>query len=153
MGLEIERKFLVRDRSVLEGVDGLAYRQGYLSIDPDRTVRVRIFGDRGAITVKGRSDGPTRAEFEYPIPVDDAEALLELCLPPIVAKRRFRIPYQGRTWEVDVFERENEGLVVAEVELPSADALLERPGWVGDDVTDDPRYANANLVAHPYRTW
>lgn len=153
MGIEIERKFLMRDRSVLRGSDGLGYRQGYLSRDPERTVRVRVAGPHAYLTVKGRASGPSRAEFEYGIPVADGEALLDLCLPSLIEKTRHRLEHAGRTWEVDVFHGANEGLVVAEVELPSADAPVDLPDWVGDEVTDDPRYVNANLAHHPYRSW
>jgi adenylate cyclase len=153
MGTEIERKFLVRDLHALAGMDGIAYRQGYLSTEADRTVRVRRAGAHAFITVKGRSHGATRAEFEYEIPVADADAMLGLCIPPIIEKVRHRIEHSGRVWEVDVFGGVNEGLVVAEVELPSADAEVALPPWVGDEVTDDPRYFNANLIAHPFRDW
>lgn len=154
MGLEIERKFLVRDPSVLEGLTGTRYRQGYLSTNPERTVRVRVAGDRGSLTIKGISRGPSRAEFEYPIAVSEAAQLLdELALRPLIEKTRYRLEHAGRTWEIDVFEGENAGLVVAEVELPTADASLVLPAWVGAEVTDDPRYFNASLVDHPYREW
>jgi CYTH domain-containing protein len=139
MGTEIERKFLVRDLQALAGVDGIAYRQGYLSTEADRTVRVRRAGAHAFITVKGRSHGATRAEFEYEIPVADADAMLGLCIPPIIEKVRHRIEHSGRVWEVDVFGGVNEGLVVAEVELPNADAEVDLPPWVGDEGTDDPR--------------
>jgi CYTH domain-containing protein len=153
MGIEIERKFLVRDRAFLDDVAGVPYRQGYLSTDPDRTVRIRRAGEHGYVTVKGRSHGATRAEFEYEIPVADADAMLVLCIPPVIEKIRHRIEHAGRTWEVDVFGGANEGLVVAEVELPSEDAVVDVPDWIGDEVTDDPRYFNANLIAHPFRDW
>ena len=153
MGTEIERKFLVGDLSILRGSIGLPYRQGYLSTDPERTVRVRRAGDRAFLTIKGLSKGATRAEFEYEIPTADAEQLLALCAGPIVAKTRHRIDHAGLTWELDVFEGENAGLVVAEVEIPSPDAPVEIPGWAGDEVTADPRYYNANLVSHPFREW
>ena len=153
MGVEIERKFLVRDRGFLHGVAGVAYRQGYLSTDPDRTVRIRRAGEHAYITVKGRSQRATRAEFEYPIPLADADEMLALCIPPVIEKVRHRIELAGRTWEVDVFGGANEGLVVAEVELPSEDAVVDLPDWIGDEVTDDPRYFNANLIAHPFRDW
>ncbi len=153
MGIEIERKFLVRDAAVLDGIEGVAYRQGYLSLDPERTVRVRRAGDRAFLTIKGRTVGATRAEFEYEIPLDDAEAMFHLCVAPIIEKVRHRVPHAGRTWEVDVFGGANEGLVVAEVELPSEVAIVVLPPWVGDEVTDDPRYYNANLAGHPYRDW
>jgi adenylate cyclase len=153
MGVEIERKYLVRDTGILDEADGIAYRQGYLSTDPDRTVRIRRAGEHGYVTIKGRSHGATRAEFEYEIPPSDADDMLLLCVGPVIDKIRHRIEYAGRIWEVDVFGGANEGLVVAEVELPSEEADIDLPRWVGDEVTDDPRYFNANLVAHPFRDW
>jgi adenylate cyclase len=154
VGTEIERKFLVNDPSILDSVAGTAYRQGYLSTDPDRTVRVRRAGDHGFVTIKGRGEGASRPEYEYEIPVADADELIDrLALRPIVEKVRHRLETGGLTWEIDVFGGENEGLILAEVELPSEDHAFEVPVWAGDDVTDDPRYYNANLVEHPYRTW
>ncbi len=153
MGVEIERKFLVRDASVLDGDQGIPYRQGYLSTDVDRTVRIRRAGQHAYVTIKGRSHGATRAEFEYEIPLDDADALLALCLPPVIEKVRHRVDHAGLVWEVDVFGGANDGLVVAEVELPSEDTVVDLPSWVGDEVTGDPRYYNANLIAHPFRDW
>jgi adenylate cyclase len=139
MGVEIERKFLVADRAVLDGLIGTAYRQGYLSTTPERTVRVRHAGET--------------AEFEYPIPVADVDDLLALCERPIIEKVRYRIGHAGLVWEVDVFGGDNAGLVVAEVEIPSLETAVEVPAWVGAEVTDDPRYFNANLVSHPFSAW
>lgn len=154
MPKEIERKFLVADPSIIDGVAGVVYRQGYLSTVPERTVRVRVAGDHGHITVKGRAIGQTRPEFEYEIPLDDADEMLSLlCERPVIEKRRYRIAYSGHTWEVDVFGGENLGLVVAEVELDREDEAVDLPDWVGAEVTDDPRYLNANLVARPFRRW
>lgn len=156
MSLEIERKFLVRDMSVLAGVPGIAFRQGYLSTEPERSVRVRRSGDLAFVTIKGISgpSGASRAEFEYPIPARDADAMLdELALRPLIEKTRYRVEAGGRVWEIDVFTGANEGLVVAEVELPTEDAAVMVPAWAGAEVTGNPRYYNANLVAHPYRDW
>jgi CYTH domain-containing protein len=153
MGVEIERKFLVPDLGFLDGVVGVPYRQGYLSADPDRTVRIRRAGEHALVTIKGRSHGASRAEFEYEIPVADADEMLALCVPPLIEKVRHRVEHAGRTFDVDVFAGANEGLVVAEVELPSEDAVVALPPWIGDEVTGDPRYFNANLVANPYRDW
>jgi adenylate cyclase len=153
MGTEIERKFLVHDRSVLDGAEGVAYRQGYLSTDPERTVRIRRAGAHAFVTIKGLMRGTTRAEFEYAIPLEDVNALLDLCLRPVIEKTRYRIDHAGLTWEVDVFEGDNDGLVVAEVELPWADTAVAIPAWVGAEVTADARYQNANLVRHPFRDW
>jgi adenylate cyclase len=156
VGLEIERKFLVRDMSVLAAVPGVAFRQGYLSTEPDRSVRVRRTGELAFVTIKGISgpSGASRTEFEYPIPAEDADTMLgELALRPLIEKTRYRVEDGGRIWEIDVFAGANEGLVVAEVELPSEDASVVVPAWAGAEVTGEPRYYNANLVAHPYRDW
>jgi len=154
MGCEIERKFLVTDDSWRPASPGMPLRQGYLCTDPDRTVRVRLAGEQAWMTIKGRAQGFTRAEFEWPIPPKDAIELLDgLCLRPQIEKVRHRIEYEGRVWEVDEFSGENAGLVVAEVELPSEDAVVVSPPWVGQEVTDDPRYGNSSLVARPFSTW
>ena len=153
MATEIERKFLVRDRSVLVGSVGIRYQQAYLSTDPERTVRVRRAGDHAFLTIKGVSRGAARAEFEYEIPVADAGELLALCPGSGIAKTRHRLEHGGRTWEIDVFEGDNAGLVVAEVEIPSEDAIVAIPDWAGDEVTDDPRYYNANLTGRPFSEW
>jgi CYTH domain-containing protein len=154
MAKEIERKFLVKsDRWRGQGV-GKRYRQGYLSTGKERTVRVRTAGDRGVITVKGISVGATRSEYEYEIPFADANEMLDrLCERPLIEKTRYRIPGEGVVWEVDEFAGENRGLIVAEVELQSEDQAVSLPEWIGREVTDDPRYFNANLVAHPYSRW
>ena len=154
MGEEIERKFLVAGEQWREGAHGTSYRQGFLSTEPERTVRVRVAGPRGSITVKGKNVGARRAEFEYEIPVGDAERMLDtLCKRPLIEKVRYTLLAGAHTWEIDVFEGDNAGLVVAEIELGSEDEAFAKPGWVGDEVTDDPRYFNSNLVANPYRTW
>jgi adenylate cyclase len=153
MGTEIERKFLVRDVTVVAGAEGIPYRQGYLSTVPERTVRVRLAGPRAFLTVKGITVGDTRSEFEYEIPVADAMALLRMCERPLVEKTRYRVEHAGLTWEVDIFEGDNAGLIVAEVELPASDTPVELPDWIGEEVTGDPRYYNANLVARPFTTW
>lgn len=154
MGVEIERKFLVRSQAWRAGATGQQVRQGYLSVDPDRTVRVRMAGERGYLTVKGRSRGLVRAEFEYPIPGPDAEALLDnLCLRPLIEKTRYRVTHAGRVWEVDEFWGENRGLVLAEVELADPAEAVDLPDWAGEEVSADPRYANANLARHPFGRW
>ena len=116
-------------------------------------MRIRVAGDHSYITIKGTNAGATRAEFEYEIPLDDAQALLPMCQPPLIEKTRYRIEHGGLTWEVDVFEGENAGLMMAEVELPSTDTHVEIPGWIGEEVTGDARYYNANLVARPFTRW
>jgi adenylate cyclase len=154
MGKEIERKFLVKGDTWRSLGEGTRYRQGYLSTVKERTVRVRTIDDKGYLTIKGVSEGIARAEFEYEIPVDDAKDLLDrLCERPLIEKDRYKIPYGGLTWEVDEFFGDNAGLVMAEVELESEDQAFETPEWVGQEVSDDPRYFNANLIANPYRNW
>ena len=152
MGVEIERKFLVVGEGWRQAA-GVAYAQGYLNRDAERTVRVRIAGERAFLTVKGASRGATRAEFEYPIPVADAEQLLPMCDGPVLRKLRRVLRIDGATWEVDEFLGDNAGLVVAEIELESEAQPFARPGWLGREVTGDPRYFNSNLVANPYRRW
>jgi len=154
MGLEIEKKFLVKGEDWRACAVGIRYRQGFLNRAKEHTVRVRTDGTKGFITVKGPSVGAVRTEFEYEIPVEDADAILEeLCEQPFIEKIRYRIPWGNHTWEVDEFLGENTGLIVAEIELSQADESFKRPPWLGRDVTGDPRYYNANLVSHPYRQW
>ncbi|HEX8725905.1 MAG TPA: CYTH domain-containing protein [Gemmatimonadaceae bacterium] len=155
MATEIERKFLVQRDAWRAGAGpGVRYRQGYLATYPHPVVRVRVAGERGFLTIKGRSTGIARAEFEFPIPLADAEEMLgTLCTGPIIEKVRYRVPYAGRTWEVDEFAGANAGLVLAEVELPSADAPVELPSWAGREVSGDPRYYNASLAEHPFSEW
>jgi adenylate cyclase len=154
MSVEIERKFLVRNDQWKTLGDKLLIRQGYLSSHPDRIVRVRIQDTSAMLTIKGRTTGLARGEWEYSIPLADAEALLDgLCEKPIIEKHRYRIPYAGMLWEVDEFFGENRGLVVAEIELLTEDQVFAKPDWVGDEVTHDTRYANANLLRHPFTQW
>ena len=153
MGTEIERKFLVKEGSWREAA-AETYRQGYLSTVKERTVRVRTIGDKGYLTIKGISVGASRLEFEYEIPVADAEELLDsLCEKPLIEKNRYKLDHGGLTWEVDVFFGDNQGLVVAEVELQSENQVFEKPDWVTEEVTHDPRYFNANLISNPYSGW
>ena len=155
MAREIERKFLVNpDRWAPEPGSGVRMRQGYLSLDPARIVRVRRAGTAGALTVKGQLTEHERLEFEYPIPAADADTLLDLlCRRPLIEKTRYRVPWRGRVWDVDVFSGENAGLAVAEIELEAPDAAVELPPWAGREVTDDPRYLNASLIQRPYTRW
>jgi adenylate cyclase len=154
MGEEIERKFLVIGDGWRERGPAVRYRQGFLSTDPERTVRVRIAGDRASLTIKGKTHGARRAEFEYEIPIDDAQRMLDtLCKRPLIEKVRHTVTVGGHAWEIDVFEGENDGLVIAELELQSEDEAFERPDWIGAEVTEDPRYFNSNLVERPYNTW
>ena len=153
MPAEIERKFLVADDSWRDGTSGVRIAQGYLSQDPDRTVRVRIAGENAWLTVKGRTEGITRAEFEYAIPLEDARSLLGLCLPSVIDKTRHEISHAGHLWEIDVFHGENDGLVIAEVELADESISPELPPWAGAEVSSDARYFNACLAVSPYANW
>ena len=154
MGVEIERKFLVRGDDWRALGEPVLLRQGYLCADPMRTVRVRIEGEQGVLTIKSKSVGATRGEWEYPVPLDEAAELLDrLCERPLVEKTRRRIEHAGFVWEVDEFLGENAGLVVAEIELPLEDTVFERPSWVGQEVTGDQRYYNSSLIRNPYSTW
>jgi len=154
MPSEIERKYLVTGSDYKRLARGTLYRQGYLCTDKERSVRIRVAGDRGYITIKGDSRGAIRSEFEYPVPAPEAGEMLDsLCLKPLIEKIRYRIPLEGVVWEVDEFLGENEGLVIAEVELDSERQLFDKPRWVGEEITGDARYYNVNLVSHPYTKW
>ena len=154
MAKEIERKFLVTGEEWRAMAQGTRYRQGYLSTVKERTVRVRTIDDKGFLTVKGVSVGATRSEYEYEIPAADADEMLDdLCEKPIIEKNRYKIPIGDVTWEVDEFLGVNDGLIVAEVELRTEDQSFPKPDWIGDEVTGDPRYFNANLIARPFSTW
>ena len=153
MATEIERKFRVDSELWRPSGTGVRQRQGYLSSAKERVVRVRIAGDRAFLTIKGETQGVARPEFEYPIPVADAEKLLQICEKPLIEKTRYIERWEGRVWEVDVFHGDNEGLVVAEVELASDKEDVIRPPWARDEVSSDPRYFNNNLVSNPYRNW
>ena len=152
MPVEIERKFLVRGDD-WKTDHGVRFIQGYLNHDRERTVRVRIAGVRAFLTIKGINSGAVRAEFEYEISVVDAEQLLKLCEGPLIEKTRHRIDYAGMTWEVDEFHGANDGLVVAEIELETAEQTFARPAWLGPEVTADVRYFNSNLAVRPYKSW
>ena len=154
MGIEIERKFLVTGEGWRQPASAQTrFSQGYLSRDPARTVRVRRAGERAFLTIKGATTGASRAEFEYEIPLADAQALLAMCEEPAIEKIRHLYEHEGSTWEVDEFLGANAGLVVAEIELQSEDQAFARPAWLGEEVTGDGRYVNANLAARPFKTW
>ncbi len=154
MALEIERKFLVGNDSWRSAGRGALCRQGYLCRSREHVVRVRTTDDKAYLAVKGAVTEITRAEFEYEIPLSDAEEMLsELCEKPLIQKKRYAIFYRGKMWEVDEFFGENEGLVVAEIELEREDQPFEKPPWVSREVTGDPRYYNANLVKNPFKRW
>lgn len=152
MSTEIERKFLVTG-SEWKQAEPTHYCQGYLNRDIDRTVRVRVAGETGFLTIKGLTTGASRPEFEYSIPLEDAKALLLLCDGPLIEKYRRVVPHAGMNWEVDEFLGENEGLVVAEIELKSEDQEFHLPTWVGREVTAERRYYNASLSERPFRSW
>jgi len=152
LAVEIERKFLVTG-DAWRNDSGVLYRQGYLNRDKMRTVRIRIAGDAAFLTIKGKSTGASRAEFEYPVPMDDARALLALCDGPLIEKTRYIVPHAGHRWEVDEFAGDNAGLVVAELELSAESEVFEAPAWLGAEVTHDARYFNSNLASQPFCTW
>jgi len=154
MALEIERKFLVTG-NYWQVAAGVQFSQGYLNRDKNRTVRVRVrvADNQGFLTIKGATSGATRTEFEYEIPVSDAESLLQMCEGPIIQKLRRNINYKGFKWEVDEFQGDNLGLVVAEIELSDENQPFEKPSWIGKEVTYDARYFNSNLAQHPFNTW
>ncbi len=153
MNIEIERKFLLKNDNWREGAVGVHYKQAYLNEKGDNTVRVRIEGEKAKLTIKGKSSNISRLEFEYDIPMEDAEALFTLAKTPIVEKYRYKIMYAGNCWEVDEFLGLNRGLVVAEIELESETQSFEKPDWIGMEVSGDKRYTNANLARKPYCDW
>ena len=153
MGTEIEHKFLVNTAVWNAVTPGVTYRQGYLSSVKERVVRVRTAGDKAFLTIKGITTGMTRLEFEYPIPQADALALLDLCEKPLVEKTRYKQSVGGFVLEIDVFHGDNDGLVVAEIEVPDEATIFERPPWVAAEVSSDSRYFNSNLAVNPFRKW
>jgi adenylate cyclase len=162
MGTEIERKYLVKEiewRSHLQNLQkqfpnlGEKYCQGYIPTNNQTTVRLRIIGDQGYLTIKSPNTGYTRSEFEYPIPVEDAEQMLAtLCLQPLIEKTRYTINYRDLVWEVDEFLGENLGLIIAEVELENENQQIDLPDWIEGEV-NEPKYFNSNLIQHPYSKW
>ncbi len=155
MPQEIERKFLVNDKAwkELSKPEGQLYRQGYILAEPDKTIRVRQTDKTAYLTIKGITTGASRAEYEYEIPLQDANELLDNFAVTELSKTRYKMPFGGKLWEVDVFTGNNEGLVVAEIELRSEDETFELPAWVGEEVTGDVRYYNSNLTVRPYGKW
>ena len=155
MATEIERKFLVTGDFSRQVISAQRIVQGYICSQPGRTVRVRIRGEEGFLTIKGASDEKrlSRYEFEQKIPLADAEELLKLCEPGAIDKMRNLVPAGKHTWEIDVFHGENEGLILAEIELASEDEPFERPDWIGQEVSGDRRYYNSMLTKHPYKQW
>jgi len=154
MGIEIERKFLLVNDDWRKNAQCEFYRQGYLCVTKERTIRIRVAGDFAFITIKGESYGTQRKEFEYAIPVSDANELLNsLCLKPLIEKKRYKIYYRNLLWEIDEFLGDNSGLILAEVELEQPDQKILLPDWIGFEVTGDAKYYNANLVANPFKNW
>jgi adenylate cyclase len=156
MATETERKFLLKDDSWNTGVVGTEYKQGYLVSSPERTARIRIAGETGYITIKGPGiEGSlARPEYEYEIPLADAEEMFtNLCEPEKIEKTRYKIPFENHVWEVDVFHGTNEGLIMAEVELVDEHEEVILPPWIGNEVSDDPRYFNSKLAKNPFTTW
>lgn len=154
MGVEIERKFLVTGDAWRKLGQPVLLRQGYLSTTPERTVRVRVEGEGATITIKSKSVGATRGEWEYPLPLTDANELLDrVCEQPIIEKHRSRIVMGAHTWEVDEFLGANQGLLFAEIELASEDEAFDKPDWIGEEVTNDRRYYNSSLIRLPFSQW
>jgi CYTH domain-containing protein len=151
---EIEYKFLVTSNKWKKNSIGVLYKQGYLSTDNKRTVRVRLEGDAAKLTIKGEKTGPSGKEYEYDIPYDDAVYILEnLCIKPLIVKKRYKIKYEEFVWEVDEFLGENKGLILAEIELENIDQKFSTPEWIGKNVTGDIRYKNSSLVENPFKKW
>jgi adenylate cyclase len=156
MAQEIERKFLVKNDSYKEqAVKATRITQGYISSVPERTVRVRIKGEKGFITIKGigNESGASRFEWEKEIPVEEVKDLLKICEPGIIDKTRYLVPVGNHTFEVDEFYGDNEGLVIAEVELKDENEDFEKPDWLGEEVTGDVKYFNSMLMKNPYKNW
>ncbi len=154
MAKEIERKFLVSAHTYRQQCKCVHIHQGYICAEAERVVRVRIYGDEAFVTIKNASIGFSRDEFEYPIPVADAQAMLaSVCQQPTIEKLRYRFPYQGFVWDIDEFLGDNEGLTIAEIELPSEATPFAKPDFIADEVTGDVRYYNANLFHTPFKAW
>jgi adenylate cyclase len=153
MGIEVERKYLVKSEEWRKQGTPTRIIQGYLLADIEKTVRIRMAGALGFLTIKGISQGFSRKEYEYTIPADEAIEILKLCSFPLIEKFRTKILYEGKTWEVDEFEGENKGLIIAEIELISEDETYLFPPWIGPEVTGDIRYYNFHLAINPFRNW
>lgn len=154
MAVEIERKFLVDVHNLPQLVNGKVIKQAYIKTQDNTVVRVRIKGDKGYLTIKGENKGMVRSEFEYEIPLNDANEMINtLCARPVISKIRYELKIDAHIWEVDIFEEENKGLVIAEIELPSEDEKISLPYWIKEEVTSDSRYYNSNLISNPYINW
>ncbi len=153
MATEIERKFLIRHNLWQPKGPGRRMTQGYLSRDPERTVRVRMVEEEAFMTVKNRGTGISRTEIEFSIALHDARDLMALCFQPVIDKTRHEVLHDGMLWEVDVFHGANDGLIVAEIELPAEDTPFALPDWIGEEVSHDPRYTNSRLSEQPFQNW
>lgn len=155
MAIEIEYKYLVDKTLWNPALAEKSYviRQAYMHSDPSKTIRVRTKGPKGYITIKGKNTGATRAEFEYEIPLNDAVELIKAFCSNVIEKTRYEVEVAGKCWEVDVFEGDNAGLILAEIELNSETEAYVIPSWVNENVTADMRYANSNLAKHPFNSW
>ncbi len=153
MAQEIERKFLLSDANWRPGVAGEQYIQAYLCESENLVTRVRLIKDQALLTLKSNSAGMRRSEFEYSIPFADGQQLVALCTGSAIIKTRYKLTIEGKLWEVDVFDGDNSGLVVAEIELEDEAETFARPDWLGKEVTEDPKYYNKNLSARPYSDW
>jgi CYTH domain-containing protein len=153
MAKEIERKFLVKSLNFKEIGTPYRIKQGYLSTENNRVVRVRIYGNKAFLTIKSSAVGYSRDEFEYEIPIKDAQTMLKMCIQPIIDKTRYIVYNEGNKWEIDVFNGENSGLIIAEIELKSRNSKFKLPDFVGQEVTTDGRYYNSYINLHPYSTW
>ena len=155
MGMEIERKFLVK-QNLWNKVkkEGTIYRQGYLLRDKNKTIRIRVIeGDKGYVTIKGKTQNVSRLEYEYPLPEKDATEILKNFCDAIVSKRRYKIKVNDKLWEVDEFMDDNEGLIIAELELQDEKEAFTIPGWIDREVSEDSRYYNSELSVNPYKNW
>ncbi len=154
MAIEIERKFLVKGNGWRNNAVGQVYRQGYMSTEDGITLRARVAGDKGYLTIKGPSFGNSRSEYEYEIPIEDAQEMLNsLCSSPLIEKVRYKVDHGECVWEVDEFAGENQGLIVAEVELNDENQKVELPEWIGEEVSHDQRYSNSSLSKNPWKNW
>ena len=155
MAIEIEKKFLVINENWRQSVNkSISYVQGYFSTDESCSIRIRISDGDASLNIKSATLGITRSEYDYPVPLKDAKEMLEtLCIKPLIEKIRYYVPVDNHIWEIDVFSGDNEGLVVAEVELESTNEIIDLPDWIGEEVSHDPRYYNICLVDNPYKNW
>lgn len=154
MGIEIEKKYLVTSNQFKMHSNPVYYMQGYLHEDSEKSIRIRVYKNKGFLAIKSSNVGLVRAEYEYEIPFEDArEMLTKYCTKPLIEKNRYILSYEGFKWEVDEFYGDNEGLVLAEIELESIDTIFPKPSWIGEEVTGDPRYYNTSLSVKPYKLW